>query len=108
MYCVMLTERAEGLSCSVTCLYIAVLAVSRFFMKAGSIYSPGSAGCAELPPTLSRSFYPWAGARDFAYQALPRLNFPGCKGHEIITCAREGEPGDEANTSTQHWPVYNR
>ena len=34
MYCVMLTrfERAEGLSCSVTCLYIAVLAVSRFFM----------------------------------------------------------------------------
>ena len=33
-YCVMLTrfERAEGLSCSVTCLYIAVLAVSCFFM----------------------------------------------------------------------------
>ena len=39
MYFVMLTrfERAEGLSCSVTCVYIAFLAVNRFFMQAGSI-----------------------------------------------------------------------
>ena len=75
MYCVMLTrfERAEGLSCSVTCLYIAFLAVSRFFMKAGSIYSPGSAGCAVATHAVARSLLPWAGARDFA---LPRLNFP--------------------------------
>ena len=71
MYCVMLTrfERAEGLSCSVTCLYIAVLAVSRFFY---SIYSPSSAGCAELPPTLliARSVHV------ISRTGSPRLNFP--------------------------------
>ena len=36
MYCVMLTrfELAKGLSCSVTCLHIAVMAISQFFIVA--------------------------------------------------------------------------